>query len=185
MLNATQLSFSLNLIQADFSSINISLLSPLVNTRHKFSAYLENFEKCIYIFNVSSHWIVLQRLSMTDFLFFSSISNENYVFLLDKIFDQFFSFMKSNDSCFFKIVAPFLYQQKGSLDCGLFSLAYCYSLCSLKTLTKTHYKQDKMRDHFNLCLEKKKFCNFPSNLSFFGERRKKTFNYDCKLKKFC
>lgn len=53
-------------------------------------------------------------------------------------------------------------QQPDSASCGLFSLAYAYSLCEGKDPTKIQYSVSDMRSHLLTCLEQLKFVPFPS-----------------------
>jgi hypothetical protein len=48
-------------------------------------------------------------------------------------------------------------RQEGLNDCGLFVLAYMFTLCSDKDPSCCSYKQDAMRSHYNNCVKKKKF----------------------------
>ena len=54
-------------------------------------------------------------------------------------------------------------QQRGSDDCGLFSLAYFISLYNDEDPTDKLYIQDEMRQHFNL-------CNANENIEDFTQR---------------
>ena len=57
-------------------------------------------------------------------------------------------------------------QQRGSDDCGLFSLAYFINLYNDEDPTDTLYIQDEMRQHFNL-------CNANENIVDFTQRETK------------
>ena len=52
-------------------------------------------------------------------------------------------------------------QQQGSSDCGLFAIAYMFSLASGSDLAKQKYKQGEMRSHLWTCLKKKTVKPFP------------------------
>ena len=52
-------------------------------------------------------------------------------------------------------------RQEGSNDCGLFALAYMYTLCSGNNPSLCAYTQSKMRDHYNNCITNKYFDAFP------------------------
>ena len=52
-------------------------------------------------------------------------------------------------------------RQEGINDCGLFALAYMYTLCSGNNPSLCAYTQSKMRDHYNNCIKYKIFEEFP------------------------
>lgn len=52
-------------------------------------------------------------------------------------------------------------QQTGTLDCGLFAIAFAVELCNGEDPSKMVFIQEKMRDHLLTCLEKRKFDLFP------------------------
>jgi hypothetical protein len=51
-------------------------------------------------------------------------------------------------------------ENKPKVDCGLFAL----ELCHHNNPAKIKFRQDKMREHFQKCLEQKKLTQFPREL---------------------
>ena len=49
----------------------------------------------------------------------------------------------------------------GGSDCGLYALAFAYTMCSGTDPAKISYKQDEFRPHFLQCLHKKAIEGFP------------------------
>ena len=54
------------------------------------------------------------------------------------------------------------WQKEGS-DCGLFAIAFAFSLCCGIDPTTVRFEQEKMRPHLIKCLETKTCSMFPSN----------------------
>ena len=52
-------------------------------------------------------------------------------------------------------------QQTGTLDCGLFAIAFAVELCDGEDPSKMVFIQEKMCNHLLTCLEKRKFESFP------------------------
>ena len=52
-------------------------------------------------------------------------------------------------------------QQQGSSDCGLFAIAYMFSLASGSDPVKHKYRQCEMRSHFLSCLKENTLKPFP------------------------
>jgi hypothetical protein len=55
-------------------------------------------------------------------------------------------------------------KQEGTVDCGLFAIATALELCHHNNPAKIKFRQDKMREHFQKCLEQKKLTQFPREL---------------------
>ena len=70
-------------------------------------------------------------------------------------------------------------RQEGFNDCGLFALAYMYTLCSVNNPSLCSYTQSKMRDHHNHCVTNKIFEAFPHTLL-----NDKKYEYDVKKDKW-
>ena len=178
-LNSAQLTYALNIIQKKFPKHKISCLSPFVTSHYP--SFLEDFQQCIYILNVSNHWVVLERKNASTFFLFSSFPDLKYLYKLNLVFDKFFSFLSIKQSCF-TIFVPSIETQSGGIDCGLYCVAYSYSLCSNQ---KFDYSQKKMRKHFNECIDNNEFTKFPPSLkSCYNLERTLIFNYNCVSKTF-
>ena len=52
-------------------------------------------------------------------------------------------------------------QQQGGTDCGLFAIAYAFSLASGEDPTRIKFKQDNMRQHLIDCLQAGTMLPFP------------------------
>ena len=55
--------------------------------------------------------------------------------------------------------------QKGTSDCGLFSLAFSTSLCAGANPAEENYIQNELRSHLYKCLESRKITPFPTKRS--------------------
>jgi hypothetical protein len=53
-------------------------------------------------------------------------------------------------------------QQQGTVDCGLFAIAYAVNLASGKDPAKTKYNQQSMRAFFTHCIKNRHFDTFPT-----------------------
>ena len=90
---------------------------------------------------------------------------------------------KSQNNSFFIVQQKNVQKQKGSTDCGLFSLAYMASICNGTDPSYQRFMQKDMRSHFNNCARVGKFEPFPSEeRSFRGNEL--TFVFDCSLGDF-
>ena len=60
------------------------------------------------------------------------------------------------------LIFPDVQQQSDGSACGVFALAYVYTLCQREDPVEIQYDVPKMRPHFLSCLQKKEFTEFPS-----------------------
>ena len=58
---------------------------------------------------------------------------------------------------------PDVQQQTGGSDCGLFVLAFAYTLCNGVAPEKMTYIQSELRSHFLCCLTRKEMSSFPAD----------------------
>ena len=56
---------------------------------------------------------------------------------------------------------PDVQQQVGGSECGLYSLAFAYSLCSGKDPARLEYNQAHFHEHLLWCLRKREISDFP------------------------
>ena len=54
-------------------------------------------------------------------------------------------------------------RQIGNADCGLFSIAFAYSLCCGLDPHNIHFNQSSTRAHFDLCVDNEKIDTFPTS----------------------
>jgi polycystin 1L2 len=65
-------------------------------------------------------------------------------------------------------------QQSGGVDCGLFSIAFLYTICSASK-DYSHYDQSKMRLHLATCFNSRDLQSFPTTAKASGKCKKKVF----------
>lgn len=70
---------------------------------------------------------------------------------------------KSTKSYIF-LTFPDVQQQQGGFDCGLYSLAFSYSLCAGTDPARVVYNQADFRSHFIHCLKQKEMSEFPHDV---------------------
>jgi Ulp1 family protease len=75
-------------------------------------------------------------------------------------------------------------RQEGFNDCGLFALAYMYTLCSGNNPSLYANTQSKMRDHYNNCIKNKYFEAFPHTSLKRKHINDKKYEYDVKRDKW-
>ena len=63
-------------------------------------------------------------------------------------------------SAFFRVRHVEVQRQTGYADCGIFAIAFAYTLCSGLDPHTIHYNQALMRPHFELCIDNEKFAMF-------------------------
>ena len=59
------------------------------------------------------------------------------------------------------VIYPSVQQQVDGASCGLFAIAFAYSLCEGKNPSEVLYKCKEFRNHFYSCLQKKEISSFP------------------------
>ena len=72
-------------------------------------------------------------------------------------------------------------QQIGTLDCGLFAVAYAIEACLKTDATVLCFDQTKMRQHLFKCLEQQVLKPFPQFFSISWPRLDYSFNYKFNL----
>jgi len=101
------------------------------------------------------------------------ITNKSYKQNEVKIYDS----MRTGDLCidgkeiitllvktsrkYLSLTFPDVQQQQGGSDCGLYALAFSFSLCSGTDPAKLSHHQDEFRSHYLHCLKNKKITDFP------------------------
>lgn len=71
--------------------------------------------------------------------------------------------LNSTKSYFF-LTFPDVQQQQGGFDCGLYSLAFSFSLCAGIDPSTVVYNQTNFRSHLIHCLKQKKISDFPNDV---------------------
>ena len=117
----------------------------------------------LYFIGTINHWVCVL-----------SVSDEEEISLLDSsslkitcsLLLQIASMFKPLDmtTCQLQIKQLPVQQQIGTLDCGLFAIAFAVELCKGTDPTKMVFLQDKMRDHLLQCFEMRKFETFPKKM---------------------
>jgi len=62
---------------------------------------------------------------------------------------------------YLSLTFPDVQQQQGGSDCGLYALAFSYSLCSGIDPARLSYHQNEFRSHYLRCLENEEITDFP------------------------
>ena len=70
-------------------------------------------------------------------------------------------------SKFVYILFPEVQQQSDAASCGLFALAYAYSLCEGLDPSQLVYESTKFRSHFSYCIEKKEMTKFDCKAAIY------------------
>ena len=76
-------------------------------------------------------------------------------------------------------------RQTGCADCGLFSIAFAYSLCCGLDPHAMHFKQLQMRPHYECCIDAEKITMFPTSLRNRRQAAKARCLYSKKVCVFC
>ena len=76
-------------------------------------------------------------------------------------------------------------QQKGTVDCGLFSVAYAVEMCLGRNPQCASFAQEKMRNHLYACLTNKLFTPFPKLSTLTNECLPRPVPVLHKVKIFC
>ena len=59
------------------------------------------------------------------------------------------------------VIYPTVQQQSDGASCGLFALAFAYSVCEGENPSEILYNCEEFRDHFLSCLQRRKIWSFP------------------------
>ena len=190
-LSDSQVSFGMKLIQEQFPHFNILTASPYWNyNANKFSLdNLLIDDKGNHVIKDGTFFILhsLERHWVNLFLLFGNIDNILTYFIkvlltnYDGDLDEWHLYDSLNEEGYRKSISVILgeiskifpetyhmflnnrdvQRQEGINDCGLFALAYMYTLCSGNNPSLCAYTQSKMRDHYNNCIKNKIFEAFP------------------------
>ena len=106
-----------------------------------------------------SHWVLATNMNCKEKQINIYDSNRSGDVSLDTK-EAIASMVKTSHPYFF-LTFPDVQQQAGDSDCGLYTLAFAYTLCSGTDPAKISYKQAEFRPHFMQCLKKKAIEGFP------------------------
>ena len=104
------------------------------------------------------HWVATSYHGGTVKLY-DSVSTDSLTPSLEKQMAQIYR-PAIRDGQMMVTVVP-VQQQKGSTDCGVYSIAAAYNAALGKNLREVTYDPDKMRAHLEKCFESEKFSPFP------------------------
>ena len=164
-LSDMQINFALRALKREFTSIagfdNVCNFSTQTNIFRAANMQIFNYRSpSIFIFHCFSHWITVSNIA-----FVPNVFNANQWYVYDSLngMQYFQGAVKTlkdiNPNCYVKRIP--VQQQDGFNDCGLFAIANAVTLCNGKDPSKAFYKQNKMRDHFNRCVLRKRIDIFP------------------------
>ena len=124
--------------------------------------YMHN--RCSLIVGASNHWICTcysskerSTVMVMDSLGLFMGLNESTLLQVSKIYN---STVPKHESSL-KIRKLSVQQQRGSLDCGVFSVAYAVEICMGRNPQHALFDQEKMRQHLYLCLSNGALKPFP------------------------
>ena len=130
---------------------------PVLGQRNSFPITKDSF---IQILNVQgNHWITVVGIPPSLVHIYDSVYN----YTSDDTKLQVAAILSTNESeITFKIQK--VQFQKGSNDCGLFSIAFATDLAHGNDPISCKYKQNELRSHFLDCLEKNMLVPFPKDI---------------------
>ena len=102
-----------------------------------------------------NHWLVSSYNGLCVKLYDSKYKG----FLKDDLQDQLRTLYATKE--FLEVKVQRVQQQQGSSDCGLFAIAYLFSLADGSDSVKQKYKQSEMRKHLLTCFKEKTSKPFP------------------------
>ena len=85
---------------------------------------------------------------------------------------------------FFSIKKLSVQQQTGTLDCGLFAIAFAIESCLMNDVEMISFDQEEMRNHLVLCLEAGEIVPFPKKKKFVNLSPRPT-NHLLKIPIYC
>ncbi len=116
--------------------------------------------KTIFVLHVFNHWVVVTNMKLSHGCYrgvwhlYDSLGDVMYFNKALRILNQ---ICQRN----VRLQQIDCQHQRGFNDCGLFSIANVLSLVNRICPSFQEYDQNKMRDHYNFCLQIGKFSCFP------------------------
>lgn len=131
------------MVNSKFTQSNISALQILfVDERH--------------------HWI-LSSLHGSDVIIYDSSSSLPLTPSVEQQLFQLYGLLMPNGSSDLLVTSAPVQQQRGSCDCGVFTIANAFHIASGNDLEYTTFDQTKMRSHLIQCFEERLLSPFPSS----------------------
>ena len=136
-------------------------IDGLEDTGLKFNQFSRNPGPFIQIFHLKGieHWITAARSSYNEVTIFDSLSSYNKKLPKD-ILKSIAQICYCQEESLY-ITHASVQQQRNSLDCGLFAIAFAVDLAVENPPSIARYDTSKMRDHLLTCLQLKEFTPFP------------------------
>jgi hypothetical protein len=119
----------------------------------------------VYIIHVTNHWVVLTNIhplypGQNKWIMFDSLNNTNYLY--DKLMCLALRVIAPT-SDYFSVDTVQVIPQVGTIDCGLFALAYAQALALDKNPADLQLDQPSLRLHYNENINRAVFRDFPAN----------------------
>lgn len=145
------------------SNIKIITLANQISECSNFNAQsytFESIDNLIFVLNVNkNHWVTLTNIDTTPNNTF--FKQNKAVFMYDSLNNPLYlNGLKAFLSEMYPVLSEYVihhvkmsYPQVSTNDCGLFALAYVYSLCNSQEPSLLFYDQDSMRSNYNKWIE--------------------------------
>lgn len=148
------------LMQRKYPQIN-GLQTPILGETLAFDVHVAG-SQFVQVLNVSrNHWIMVTSIGCdvpNQVKVYDSLPSMDVPWRTKQ---QIASLLFSN--CHeIKLLFPNVQLQQGSMDCGLFALAFSVSLCAGQDPSTTNYIQNQFRNHLLSCLEASEISPFPT-----------------------
>jgi len=149
------------------------LFSPTLFQPH--TAFLVNpqatrEQQCVQVLHVPGHWLTITNSLNGELIVpghwyvYDSLNNASYIPHLTTALQKLDHDMTS--VVVHHVAVP---SQSGVVDCGLFALAYAFSLCSGANPARLRFHQHQMREHYNELLRSSvssPIDNFPHDVIY-------------------
>lgn len=136
------------------------LQSPVLGQTLTFDIHQKGV-KFVQVLNISNcHWITVTSIGCSDsseVLVYDSLTSGDISFQTKQ---QIAALIYSNKSKV-KVIIPRVQQQSNGSNCGLFALAFAYSLSAGQDPSTVIYKEKQLRSHLLTCLESQQVISFP------------------------
>jgi len=135
--------------------------------------------------NGANHWVMSYAFKNRKLIVLDSMNKGTLQESLQVQFGYIYSDLYKDHAI--HVIMPFVNQQVGSTDCGIYAIANAVEVCMggysgiLDSTTKMDWEfdQPKMRDHLITCFEKQEFTPFPKKSCFGPTIKLESFHILC------
>jgi hypothetical protein len=173
-LSDEHIHFFQQLMKIDFPELD-GLQSVLLEKTQGFAPVQQD---AIQIHHVGNHWVTSSSLGSKVTVYDSNFVGKALSKPLTHQLTCLYKLKIQNDkdehnhsSNTLRVEVPYVQQQEGITDCGLFAIAYAYHSAKGNEVASLNFDQSQMRDHLVKCFKNKQLEDFPQRKKTRGTSR--------------